>query len=355
MDKFFRCINGHHLTEGDKFCGDCGEYRTSSAPLPCGTCGVIPNRRTVYCTNCGVINAPLPSKHSQYSSHISKNFGRNHDVIKRAVAPRVGQVLKTAEIMALVLKLDPHFNPGSLLPNDHGGGNRGGCGCSLYKAGPDAEPIFERVSSGRYLVLGEAGPINSGGDPAVDDRQTAIRTFEQLFHLNGAPKNESTGEVSNGLRASEWMRSEAIAAIDQIIGSNTATSLSGTKGGRYLAVGVRLPIIPGLEYFSPYWAIGLDTKWDFVLGQQPAPKAMYYGVRCSQNVRGVLGDTANNALAPLLDGRWERPDQFWAIWKSSTELNPSRTLLTSEEFLRNILQQFADGYKAITSHFALME
>jgi len=150
------------------------------------------------------------------------------------------------------------------------------------------------------------------------------------------------------------LRSEGLQAIDQVLGRYAATILSGTKGGRYINVGVKLPTIPGLEYLSAHWAIGLDTRRDFVLGQRPMVGALYYGVRCSQNVRGVLGDAANQALAPVLGGRWERPDQFWAIWKSPTTVAASGELLTPDEFIENLLLEFTKGYEAIITQFGSM-
>lgn len=351
MSGMVSCANGHQLAEGDKFCGDCGSHSLKNVLFPCGKCGAKPGRLTNYCTNCGVAYVPLQSMRASSSSLTSRSFGRNHDVIKSAVAQRVGEVLKTSEIMALVLTFDPHFNPGSLLPNDHAGGNRGACGCSQFKAGPEAEPIFERISSGRYLVLGGLDPSITKGETLAERIQKVRPSFDELFHVDGRNEKEYVYVAVNGLRASEWLRSESAQAIDQVLGRYATTVLSGTKGGRYVAVGVRLPTIPGLEDCSPYWAIGLDTRWDFVLGQRPTQKALYFGVRCNRNVSGVIGDTANQVLAPLLGGRWEKPEQFWAIWKSLSEVDTSGAPLTPEEFIKNLLQQFEEGYVAITSHF----
>ena len=354
MSESMSCTNGHQLFDDERFCGDCGAHSASTILLPCRECGVTPNRDVNFCTNCGRPYQSTTASRVSTPPHIARSFGRNHDVIKRAVAPRKGDVLRTSDILALVLTIDPSFSPGSLLPNDHASGNRGACGCSLYKGGSEADPIFERISSGRYLVLGGEAIVGEGLKTIDIVPPASKPAFEDLFRLDGQSTTDNGVPTTDGLRASDWLRSEGLQAIDQVLGRYAATILSGTKGGRYINVGVKLPTIPGLEYLSAHWAIGLDTRRDFVLGQRPMVGALYYGVRCSQNVRGVLGDAANQALAPVLGGRWERPDQFWAIWKSPTTVAASGELLTPDEFIENLLLEFTKGYEAIITQFGSM-
>jgi hypothetical protein len=351
MTESMSCTNGHELFDEDKFCGECGTYSASALLLPCRECGVAPNRSVNFCTNCGRQYQPMTTPRVSTTPRIARSFGRNHDVIKRAVSTRKGEVLRTSDILAIVLTIDPSFSPGSLLPNDHAGGNRGACGCSLLKGGSEADPIFERISSGRYLVLGgEANAVD--GRNATDILPPTVKpAFEDLFRLDGQSTIYNGVPTTDGLRASGWLRSEGLQAIDKALGRYAATILSGTKGGRYINVGVKLPTIPGLEYLSPHWAIGLDMRKDFVIGQRPTIGALYYGVRCSQNVRGVLGDAAHQALAPVLGGRWERPDQFWAIWKSPTAVAAPGELLSPDEFIGNLLLEFTKGYGAIIGQF----
>lgn len=73
---------------------------------------------------------------------------RNHEMFALAVAPYKGSILSSSDIGRLVLGAFPHFNPGSLRPNDHALGNKSPCGC----AGTDRQ-VFNRIEFGKYLVL----------------------------------------------------------------------------------------------------------------------------------------------------------------------------------------------------------
>jgi len=72
----------------------------------------------------------------------------NHDMIASAVKKYHGKVLETSEIKEIILGAFPQFNPGSLLPNDHGFGNKSCCSCVGTK-----RQIFDRVEPGKYRVL----------------------------------------------------------------------------------------------------------------------------------------------------------------------------------------------------------
>ena len=71
----------------------------------------------------------------------------NHEMIAAAVKEYRGKILETREIKKIVLEAFPNFNLGSLLPNDHGFGNKNPCSC----AGTESR-IFDRVEPKKYFV-----------------------------------------------------------------------------------------------------------------------------------------------------------------------------------------------------------
>lgn len=73
-------------------------------------------------------------------------FGTNHDRFASVFKNRIGRTFSTAEIMKLMLA-ESDIQPGSVLPNDHGEGNKGECPC----VGTDRQ-IFDRVGRGTYRV-----------------------------------------------------------------------------------------------------------------------------------------------------------------------------------------------------------
>lgn len=72
--------------------------------------------------------------------------GTNHDRFASVFTNRIGRTFSTAEIMKLML-VESDIQPGSVLPNDHGEGNKGECPC----VGTDKQ-IFERLGRGTYRV-----------------------------------------------------------------------------------------------------------------------------------------------------------------------------------------------------------
>ncbi|MCC6683418.1 MAG: hypothetical protein IT445_21185 [Phycisphaeraceae bacterium] len=75
------------------------------------------------------------------------NYMTNHEMFASALRNYRGKTLRTAEIERIVLQAFPNFTRGSLLPNDHGQGNKGSCSC----AGTNRR-IFDKVQTGLYLV-----------------------------------------------------------------------------------------------------------------------------------------------------------------------------------------------------------
>jgi len=71
----------------------------------------------------------------------------NHERFAETFRGMSGRVLETNEIRKILLERFPDMNPGSILPNDHAGGNRAACGC----AGTERR-VFDRIEHGRYRV-----------------------------------------------------------------------------------------------------------------------------------------------------------------------------------------------------------
>jgi len=75
---------------------------------------------------------------------MKSKYGRQHDAYYAVFSQHVGRVLDTTDIVAM---MQAQYNYKSILPNDHGEGNKGACKCV---GTPDQ--IFERISRGRYKV-----------------------------------------------------------------------------------------------------------------------------------------------------------------------------------------------------------
>ena len=74
-------------------------------------------------------------------------YGKNHQRFLEAFKHMGGQVLSTNQIEKIILKKFPGMPVGSVLPNDHGEGNKGACKC----AGTDKR-IFDRIRRALYRV-----------------------------------------------------------------------------------------------------------------------------------------------------------------------------------------------------------
>jgi len=213
-------------------------------------------------------------------------------VIAKAVTSYEGQVLSVSDIWELVCETDPSFNRGSLLPNDHGEGNLGACGCSRWFGG---NPIFERSGHGRYLVLPRQQlsgsmhghrSIDTAGTPAASDLASVWLLRSATFEIDAEMRRR--GERSQ------------------------ATILGGSKGGRFISVGI--PIGSAFN-FSVSWSIGLDKSRDFDLGKATVHKALYWGLRCSKGPSHYEARDLHLRIREVLPNHaWETPDQFWPIW-----------------------------------------
>ena len=94
------------------------------------------------------ISAPRPAAKVLQRNQDQESPLSNHAMIAFALESYRGKIFTTSEIKTMVLGAFPHFSKGSLLPNDHAGGNKSPCSC----AGTDRR-IFDRVEPGRYLIL----------------------------------------------------------------------------------------------------------------------------------------------------------------------------------------------------------
>jgi len=83
---------------------------------------------------------------SQFARGIGNMLGTNHDRFASVFRNRIGRTFSTAEIVKLMLA-ESDIQPGSILPNDHGEGNKGECPC----VGTDRQ-IFDRLGRGTYRI-----------------------------------------------------------------------------------------------------------------------------------------------------------------------------------------------------------
>lgn len=104
--------------------------------IPCGPSASESNAETETSRAAGGANNAMKTNHDRFAS-VFKN--------------RAGRTFSTSEIVKLMMAdSDIHF--GSILPNDHGEGNKGECPC----VGTDRQ-LFERVARGMYRVRNYRG------------------------------------------------------------------------------------------------------------------------------------------------------------------------------------------------------
>jgi hypothetical protein len=116
--------------------------------------------------------------------------GTNHDRFASVFRKRTGRTFSTAEITKLMLS-ESDIQPGSVLPNDHGEGNKGECLC----VGTDRQ-IFDRVGRGTYRVR----DYRLLAQMALDDFRQSLTAAEPLrdFHspspdFGGTPRATGSG------------------------------------------------------------------------------------------------------------------------------------------------------------------
>ena len=102
------------------------------------------DKRTV--RQAGTTSSHPSSAALKFTAGTKSGLSTNHDRFASVFKCRTGHTFSTAEIMKLMLT-ESDIQPGSVLPNDHGEGNKGECPC----VGTDRQ-IFDRVGRGTYLV-----------------------------------------------------------------------------------------------------------------------------------------------------------------------------------------------------------
>lgn len=165
-----KCICGILLRGDEKFCPECGSRVTVAAEQDNRSPG-----RTHF-DNGGLVD--------------SSSFGRNHHEIFRATRHLVGQRVTTSQIADAVRSHNPSFAMGSLLPNDHGGGNLGACRCA-----GTANRIFDRLGRGVFIVRGPEDPtvdaLELDSPPDADVESTELYDFDSIVN-QWLPKGIST-------------------------------------------------------------------------------------------------------------------------------------------------------------------
>lgn len=76
-----------------------------------------------------------------------KNDITNHERFRLAFSDMQGRTVSTQEIIHILSKKFPEMARGSMLPNDHAGGNKHPCWCARKD-----ERIFDRVKLGMYKI-----------------------------------------------------------------------------------------------------------------------------------------------------------------------------------------------------------
>lgn len=72
---------------------------------------------------------------------------KNHERFAKAFKKYAGQEFTTKQIEEILLRAYPDFSLGSILPNDHAGGNKSPCWCAKT-----ADRVFNRIDRGLYRV-----------------------------------------------------------------------------------------------------------------------------------------------------------------------------------------------------------
>lgn len=332
------CTLGHAFRDGDKYCGVCGEDRLGPRTR-CPKCGHEDEPGLNFCTQCRSPLVVVGAAASAPAQILPSPFGRNHDVFAAAIAGREGETLGIGELSALVQKVDPSFNMGSFLPNDHARGNRGSCGCSEFKGGAKARPLFKQVARGLYQVINYSDLLLD-----TDDR----------LHGVGDSKILRRPESSQVLTASAWLLGPAASRINRVLGNNEpARVIAGQKGGRWISVGKTLPfhhLTTG--YRDSWWAIGIDRTFDYELGQLTDEHPIYLGLRLDRNVAAHDGGSIYNALSSILPGSWKEPRMYWPIWSEPSQLDENGRVLNQDSYVETIVSTYVETYAIVHEYLS---
>jgi hypothetical protein len=119
----------------------------------------------------------------------------NHEMFVKSMEGHRGETLTTAQVKAIVKGGFPGFNEGSLLPNDHGSGNKSCCWC----AGTESQ-IFEQIRFGVYRVLSSYSENMGGlGETRVRDSMRnhlpPISDYHRSIARSTTPDVPKSGEA----------------------------------------------------------------------------------------------------------------------------------------------------------------
>jgi ribosomal protein L40E len=311
------CVNGHELQGVDSFCTTCGGARYEESV--CNKCQNMFRENANFCFHCGTQRVK-PKQQLVFQS----GYGRNHDIIAQAVRDDEGKTLTTGQIIERVLREDPDFNIRSLLPNDHGQGSMSSCRCSMAN---ESRPIFWKVGYGHYLVV--------NGDP---------KKFQEATDYFNSP--------SQGVLVSKWLRENAVREINNQNLNRNAKVLQGSKGGRFVTVGIQLPELVVTQGYETFWSIGVDCYKDSPLGETAPGTGLFLGLQCdrvlSENVRLPIFRLVSQALP---DFDWEVAEQNWVIKLWFNPPNKGDEPVNLDVNRAQIIKKFTQTYKKISQHF----
>jgi hypothetical protein len=125
----------------------------------------------------------------------------NHDRFASVFSNRAGRTFTTAEIREIMLA-NTDIEDGSILPNDHGNGNKGQCDCV-----GTARQIFDRIGHGMYRVrnfvttIRHASPATAMAHPRQAPVKSLVSPKPMIKHTHAVPP---IGELWYSRDAAAW-------------------------------------------------------------------------------------------------------------------------------------------------------
>ena len=324
------CPSNHIVDANANFCPVCGvdlritKLSTQSTPLDRF------QRRTTW------VSADSNPFGSLDGGNI-RGFGRNHEIMARAVASYVGSTLASADLGRIVTEFDPSFSTGSLLFNDHAEGNAGACRCARTK-----DRIFERVGRGYYQVRN----LNVDGGVAAESAILALDETDNLDSRNDGLKPEALTSTSSRPIAmfSDWLMGDARHEINQVLPTFSVEVLSGQRSGRYPSIGIR---VMGQQA----WALGFDANYDFDMNSDLRPrKPPYCGWRGGSSVTGAgaEGRQRHRILKQIFPGaEWLAPDQWWSTYRELPFSGDESAILSGADYRRFVVETFVNTFEIL--------
>ena len=226
----------------------------------------------------------------------------------------------TSQVSNIVLAFDPSFQRGSLLVNDHAEGNAGACRC----AGSENR-IFDRVGRGLYDVR----------DLTTQEAPASLNA-QLLSQVLPTPS-------SSGHSFADWLLNEAPGELHKRLPGFPIEVLTGQRGGRYVAVGIRLND-SGLA-----WAIGADRSFHFTMGTRSL-NPPYLGLRATSMAlgSGPEGWRYYKWLKDLLPSHhWRAPDKFWPVWLELNTGESSGEAMSESAFRDFVINSLVETFEQL--------